>query len=149
MPDPEKLRERLRRQVARDDTNRRHWAERRRRRIAQGMDDPVLPAFNRLCLIGMIAGSVMMATGDLAVGAPRNASRSALWCWLAFGVPLAIGCALQLHRGFDHPWFAQHRLDRRGRPRMPWARKYRFWLAAAVTGAAVLAVLCLAARGPV
>ena len=152
MPDRNDLRQKLERQAARDDTRRRHWTERRERRVLRVMESPVLPAFCRVCLAGMLAGSFMAATGDLALGrscpeALKNAAGSALLAWLTFGVPLAIGCLLQLRRGFNHPWFEQHRLNRRGRLRMPWPRKYRLWLAAAVIGAAALAGLCLAVRG--
>ena len=144
----DKLRARLERQSARDDTRRRHWAARREERIERGMEDPVLPAFCRICLTGMVAGSFMAATGDLFhtpvwSAALRNAARSALLAWLIFGAPLAAGCALQLRKGFDHPWFKRHGLTRKGRPRMPWGRKYRLWLAAAVVGALALGVLNL------
>lgn len=149
----EKLRNRLDRQTARDHTRMRRWSERREGRILDGMERPVLPAFCRICLTGMLAGAFMAATGDLASpgnGARgtvlRSAAASALAMWAAFGVPLAVGCLMQLKKGFDHPWFDRHRLRRNGRLRMPWERKYRLWTGIACLGGAALLAVYIAAE---
>lgn len=151
MLDREKLKARLERQAARDDTNRRHWIERREARVLNGMEAPLLPRFCRICLVGMIGGGFMAFTGDLAsarAGAGlKNAASSTLVIWLVFGIPMAIGCLVQLRRGFGHPWFDRHRLTRGGRPRMAWEKKYRLWIGIAAAGAAALALLSLLAAG--
>ena len=137
----DRLRDKLDRQTARDHTRMRHWSERREGKIMRDLDSPVLPAFCRVCLIGMLVGAFMASTGDMARpghGAWRSAATSALMAWLLFGVPLVIGCLIQLKRGFDHPWFSAHRLNRRGQLRMPWAKKYRLWAMVAVIGAMLL-----------
>ena len=151
MLDREKLRRRVEQASARDDTRRRHWAQARERRIERGMEDPLLPQLIRLCLIGMIAGAFMAFTGDLAarlrggggfsLRALQSPALSALGIWLLFGIPLIFGCAMQLRRGFDHPWFERHGLRRNGQPRMPWGKKYRLWIGVAATGVAALLVL--------
>lgn len=149
MLDREGLRKRLDEQSARDDTRRRHWQERKEKRIAGVMGNPVLPALCRICLIGMLAGAFMAFTGDLfsrrgrGVDAAliRRALGSALAMWAVFGAMLAAGCVIQLIRGFDHPWYDAHRLTRRGTLRMPWRKKYRLWLATAIAGGMILLIL--------
>lgn len=153
MLDREKLRRRVEQASARDDTRRRHWAQAREKRIESGMENPLLPQLIRLCLIGMIAGAFMAFTGDLAARLRgggglslrmlQSPALSALVIWLLFGIPLIVGCIVQINRGFDHPWFARHGLRRNGQPRMPWGKKYRLWIGAAATGGAALLALCV------
>ena len=146
----EKLRNKLNLQVARDHTRMRHWYERREKRIRDGMENPVLPVFCRICLIGMIAGAAMVASGDIASalqrggltpGSLKSAALSALIIWSVFGAGLDAGCVIQLKKGFGHPWFEAHSLKHSGRRRMDWGQKYRLWFFVAVIG--LLVLLCV------
>ena len=153
--DRDRLRSRLDRQTAHDHTRMRHWIERREQSIIDGLDNPVLPAFCRICFAGMIAGAAMAASGDVAsacqrggfdVSAARRAALSALTLWLVFGAGLAAGCGLQLRIGFGHPWFEAHSLRRNGKRRMAWDKKYRLWLAIDVAGAIAISTIFVILR---
>ncbi|MBQ8088359.1 MAG: hypothetical protein IJ234_08075 [Clostridia bacterium] len=141
----EKLRRRVEVQTARDHTRMRRWSRNREARILRTVDAPFLLICIRVCALCMAAGTVLCVSGDLAgwlrAGSDearlrflRNAALSAVVVWGLFAA-IVIPCAVaQLRKGFDHPWFAQHRLTRKGKLRMSPKRKLHICIAVSAIG---------------
>lgn len=149
-----KLQRKLDEQSVRDQTNMRRWRHHRQLRYEQVLNEPVLPRFCGICFFGMLAGTAAMVVFDvyaavtylshLGIGHMlRNASVSALFCWLIFALPL-FPCALyQLRAGFADPYFARKALKRNGKPRMAPEKRFRMYAVVSAAGSAVLAACYL------
>ena len=151
------LNQRLEQATVRDHTNMRNWGERRKRRYDRVMNEPILPRFCNICFISMLIVTGAMILFDASAGFTylshlgilhmlNNVSTSAFFGWLIFAV-LLIPCSLvQLHRGFDDPYFERFVMRKNGTPRMPLEKKFKMYVAVTAIGAAVLFVFYLTVR---
>lgn len=157
MTNKEKLKQRLEQATVRDHTNMRHWRARRERRIDRIMNEPVLPLFCTICFICMVVAASSMAIVDVTAHLTylshlgtlhmlNNAVTSAFFGWLAFAIIVIPCSAVQIKRGFDDPYFERFRMTKRGKPRMPIAKRFRLYLHISAIGTAVLFVLYLLVR---
>ena len=154
--DKDKLRQKVEKQTVRDHTNMRHWADRRKRRYDKLMNEPVLPGFCTLCFICMTAGTAATVSFDIyghfayhfntTAQMLYNAATSGFFTWLLFAAMVIPAAAVQLHRGFDDPYFERFRLTKRGQPRMPIRKRFNLYLIVACAGLAVLFVCHLLTR---
>lgn len=154
--DKDKLRQKVEKQTVRDHTNMRHWTDRRKRRYDKLMNEPVLPGFCTLCFICMVAGTAATVSFDIyghfayhfntTAQMLYNAATSGLFTWLIFAAMVIPSAVIQLHRGFDDPYFERFRLTKRGRPRMPICKRFNLYLIIACVGLAILFVCYLLTR---
>ena len=151
------LNQRLEQQTARDHTNMRNWAERRKRRYDRVMNEPILPRFCTICFISMLIATGTMIIFDTSAGFTylsylgalhtlSNVSTSAFFGWLIFAVPLIPCSLIQLHRGFDDPYFQRFLMKKNGKPRMPLEKRFKMYVSVSAIGAAVLFVFYLTVR---
>lgn len=148
--DKGKMKRKLEEQTVRDATNMRNWRRRRQLRYESVLNEPILPRFCLICFLGMIAGSAAMVIFEVYAAMTylshlgplhllRNASASALLCWVLFALPL-LPCALyQLHIGFEDPYFDRFLLKRNGKPGMPLKKRFRMYAALSAGGSVLLA----------
>ena len=151
------LKQKLEEATARDHTKMRHWRDRRERRFERIMNEPILPSFCTICFICMVIAASVMTINDIyahmtylshlgTLHMLQNATASAFYGWIAFAIVVIPCTAIQLHRGFDDPYFQRFQMTKRGRKRMPIKKRFRLYLHVSVCGCLILFTAYLLVR---